>query len=106
MTTRSSSGEYVRSRRSPRVGVTVGVKAPPADRFRIRNLVEAAGVEPASEAASPGISTSVSGILVLAWRLLPTGSAYASHGDCPTSGPWRPQGSDPVYVTPLLGPPD
>ena len=69
-------------------------------------LVEAAGVEPASEAASSGISTSVSGILVLAWRLLPTGSASASRGDCPTSGPWRPRGSDPVYVTPLLGPPD
>jgi len=69
-------------------------------------LVEAAGVEPASEAASPGISTSVSEILVLAWRLLSTGSASASRGDCPTSGPWRPCGSDPVYVTPVLGPPD
>ncbi|SRR6266487_4950754 len=69
-------------------------------------LVEAAGVEPASEAASPGISTSVSEILVLAWRLLSTGSASASRGDCPTSGPWRPCGSDPVYVTPILGPPD
>jgi len=69
-------------------------------------LVEAAGVEPASEAASPRISTSVSEILVLAWRLLSTGSASASRGDCPTSGPWRPCGSDPVYVTPFLGPPD
>jgi hypothetical protein len=56
--------------------------------FKTRfGLVEAAGVEPASEAASSGTSTSVSGILVLAWRLLPTGSASASHGDCPTSGP-------------------
>jgi len=44
------------------------------------SLVEAAGVEPASEAAFPGISTSVSRILVLAWRLLLTGSASASRG--------------------------
>jgi hypothetical protein len=74
--------------------------------IRIRNLVEAAGVEPASEAASSGISTSVSRILVLAWRLLPTGSASASRGACPTSKPRRPRGGDPVYVTPLLHPPD
>src|SRR5579859_116754 len=60
-------------------------------------LVEAAGVEPASEAASSGISTSVSRILVLAWRLLPTGSASASHGRCPAPGPRRPRGGDPVF---------
>ncbi len=60
------------------------------------SLVEAAGVEPASEAASPGISTSVSGILVLAWRLLPTGSVSASRGDCPGPGPWRPRAGDPA----------
>src|SRR6266699_4403173 len=53
-------------------------------------LVEAAGIEPAAEAVSPGISTSVSRILVLAWRLLPTGSASASCGGCPASGPQRP----------------
>jgi len=39
-------------------------------------LVEAAGVEPASEAVSYRISTSVSRILVLARRLLLTGSAF------------------------------
>src|SRR5206468_4415754 len=91
-------------RRSPRLAAR-----PPRGRLRHKarfGLVEAAGVEPASEAASSGTSTSVSGILVLAWRLLPTGSASASHGDCPTSGPWRPRGSDPVYVTPLPSPPD
>jgi len=69
-------------------------------------LVEAAGVEPASEAASSRTSTSVSGILVLAWRLLPTGSASASHGDGPTSRPRRPWDGDPVYVTSLLGSPE
>jgi len=47
----------------------------------------------------------VSGILVLAWRLLPTGSDSASRGDCPGSGPWRPRASNPVYVIPLPGPP-
>src|SRR5579859_5646146 len=69
-------------------------------------LVEAAGVEPASEAASSGISTSVSRILVLAWRLLPTGSASASPGECPGSGPRRPWTSHPVYLIPLPSPPD
>ena len=59
-------------------------------------LVEAAGVEPASEAASLRISTSVSRILVLAWRLLPTGSASASLGECPASRPRRPRCSNPV----------
>ena len=74
--------------------------------FKTRfGLVEAAGVEPASEAVSPRISTSVSEILVLAWRLLPTGSASASRGECPISGPWRPRDGDPDYVTPVLGPP-
>ena len=73
---------------------------------RIRKLVEAAGVEPASEAASPGISTSVSRILLLAWRLLPTGSASASRGGCPASEPRRPRGGNPVYVTPFSSPPD
>src|SRR5712692_7098600 len=68
--------------------------SPPRSQRRAAGLVEAAGVEPASEAVSPGISTSVSGILVLAWRLLPTGSASASRGECPTSGPWRPCGGD------------
>jgi len=47
----------------------------------------------------------VSEILVLAWRLLPTGSASASRGECPISGPWRPRDGDPDYVTPFLGPP-
>ena len=61
------------------------------------DLVEAAGIEPASEAVSPGISTSVSRILVLAWRLLPTGSAVASCGGCPASGPQRPWGGNPVF---------
>src|SRR5438445_3235310 len=60
-------------------------------------LVEAAGVEPASEAVSPGISTSVSRILVLAWRLLLTGSASASCGGCPASRPQRPRGGNPVF---------
>src|SRR5712664_3182142 len=61
------------------------------------DLVEAARVELASEAVSPGISTSVSRILVLAWRLLPTGSASASCGGCPASRPQRPQGGNPVF---------
>jgi len=69
-------------------------------------LVEAAGVEPASEAAFPGISTSVSRILVLAWRLLLTGSASASRGECPAPRPRRPRGGDSVYVMPLPGPPN
>ena len=70
------------------------------------SLVEAAGVEPASEAVSLRISTSVFRILVLAWRLLQTGSASASRGGCPALGPRRPQGGNPVYVMPLPGPPD
>ena len=69
-------------------------------------LVEVARIELASEAASPGISTSVSEILVLAWWLLSTGSASASRGACPASGPWRPWSGDPVYVIPLPSPPD
>ena len=58
--------------------------------------MEAAGVEPASEAVSYRISTSVSRILVLALRLLLTGSAFASRGGCPASGPWRPRCGNPV----------
>ncbi len=73
---------------------------------RVSRKVEAAGIEPASEAASPGISTSVSRILVLAWRLLPTGSASASRGVCPASEPRRPRSGNPVYVTPFSSPPD
>src|SRR3989442_13333366 len=69
---------------------------PPAC-FQVQELVEAAGVEPASEAVSPGISTSVSGNLVLAWRLLPTGSASASCDGCPASRPQRPRGGKPVF---------
>jgi len=69
-------------------------------------MVEAAGIEPASEAASPGISTSVFRILVLASRLLPTGSVSASRGGCPASGPRRPRSGNPVYVTPFSSPPD
>src|SRR5258708_22926707 len=68
-------------------------------------LVEAAGVEPASEAASPGISTSVSRILVLAWPLLPTGSVSARRGAWPAAEPRRPRGGNPVYATPLSRPP-
>ena len=65
--------------------------------FKTRfGLVEAAGVEPASEAVSYRISTSVSRILVLALRLLLTGSAFASRGGCPASGPWRPRCGNPV----------
>jgi hypothetical protein len=79
---------------------------PASARFEYEQMVEAAGIEPASEAASPEISTSVSRILVLAWRLLPTGSAYASRGACPASGPRRPWSGNPVYVIPLPSPPD
>ena len=60
------------------------------------SLVEAAGVEPASEAVSNRISTSVSRILVLARRLLLTGSAFASLGRCPASRPRRPRCGNPV----------
>jgi len=70
------------------------------------SVVEAAGVEPASEAVSLRMSTSVSRILVLAWRPVLTRSASASRGACPTSGPWRPRSGDPVYVTPDPDPPD
>src|SRR5581483_352652 len=87
--------------RSPPKGQT-----PSRAAFRIRKLVEAAGVEPASEAVSLRISTSVFRILVLAWRLVLTRSASASRGECPTSGPWRPRSSDPVYVIPVPDPPD
>ena len=69
-------------------------------------LVEVARIELASEAESPEISTSVSRNLVLAWRLLLTGSASASRGACPASGPRLPWSGNPVCVMPYPNPPD
>jgi len=46
-------------------------------------VVEAAGVEPASEAASFRTSTSVSRSLLSPWGLLPAGSPWASRGASP-----------------------
>src|SRR6266852_5163763 len=42
------------------------------------------------------MSTSVFRNLVLAWRLLLTGSAFASLGGCPASRPRRPRCGNPV----------
>src|SRR5207237_3043840 len=67
-------------------------------------VVEAAGVEPASDAASAGTSTSVSEILISPSGLLPTGSRAASGGFSPGPEPPRLRTGKPALVTPLSRP--
>ena len=64
-------------------------------------LVEAAGVEPASEAASPETSTSVSRILISPIGLLLSGSLWANRGYRPGPEPRCLRTGKPSLVTPL-----
>ena len=62
-------------------------------------LVEAAGVEPASEAASLGISTSVFVILISPWEA-PLGGILLGQPRCKSrAGPWRPRLASRLFGT-------